>query len=182
MKLVLVNLIIIMATPSVFAQAASPKAFEKLNKMYDAAATTRNLDQVLAEIAKVKGCAGSTAESPDQIANFPWLAKAQYTSPSFGPGFPSETLTGIAQVEEAVTRSDVDADFFAGYTSQIGAQGLEIAGSTFFYTENECDYDANDNYKCHNYHRSKKVNLNIKISANAIHYIQGSSVAYCWKQ
>lgn len=182
MKLVLVNVIVILAASSAFAQAASPKAFEKLSKMFETASTPKNLDQVLVEIAKIKGCAGSTSEAPDQIANFPWLAVATYTSPAFGPGFPAETLTGIALNQANVTRSDVYSDFFSGYSSQLSSHGLEITSSTYFYTERECDYDSNDDYKCHTYHRSKKINLNVKVSANYVHYINGSSVAYCWKQ
>lgn len=181
MKLVLLNLIIILAGQSVFAQAASPKAFEKLNKMFEAASAPESLNQVLKEISKIKGCAGSTSENPDQIANSPWLAVAQYTSPSFGPGFPSEIFTGIALNESAGVLSDVGAEFFTGYTSQLSPQGLELASSSFFYTERECDYDNDDKYKCHTYNRIQKINLSIKVSANYVHYIQGSSVAYCWK-
>ena len=63
--------------------------------MYDAGSTPKNLDQVLVEIEKVKGCAGSTSEAPDQIANFPWWAVVTCTSPAFGPGFPSEKRKNV---------------------------------------------------------------------------------------
>lgn len=53
-KLVLANVFVILATSSVFAQAASPKDFEKLNKMYDGALTPKNLDQVLVERKNVR--------------------------------------------------------------------------------------------------------------------------------
>ena len=180
MKLILINMFILLATTSALAGEPSQGAFEKLKKMFDTAPAPTSITALIAELPKIKGCAGSEQASPNEIDNWAKPIKVTYTKPGFGPDFPSEVITGIALNSSKDVFAEVGSSFFVNYKESLSSLGLEL-NTIEYYTGESCYKDEDGFRTCDPVTRSAAATVKIRTTAKNI-LIQGpSAYAYCWK-
>lgn len=180
MKLILINVFVFLATSSAFAGEPSPGAFDKLKKMFETAPAPASIAALVAELPKIKGCAGSEQGSPNVIDHWAKPIKVTYTKPGFGPDFPSEIITGIALNSTTDNITEVYSSFFVNYREALTNQGLEL-NTVEYYTGESCYKDEDDFRVCDPVTKSATALVKIRATAKNI-LIQGpSAYAYCWK-
>lgn len=179
MKLILLIVSIISASLGVQA-GASPGAYDKLRKMFDTAGGPAKVADVHSWTSKIKGCAASEKSSPNEITNAAKPISVVYTSPSFGPDFPSTTLTGIGLSSSAQNIRTVNESFFTSYREVLVANELQLS-TEHWYDGSDCWQDSDDVYHCDDVIKSKSANLVLRITSKYLHYKNGDTYAYCWQ-
>ncbi|MCC2679238.1 MAG: hypothetical protein K0R29_1814 [Pseudobdellovibrio sp.] len=179
MKLILLIVSIISASLSVQA-GASPGAYDKLRKMFDTSGGSVKVADVHAWTNKIKGCASSDKSSPNEISNAAKPVSVSYTSPSFGPDFPSTTLTGIGLSTTSGKISTVSESFFTTYREVAAANELQLNTQTWWDDQN-CWDDSDDVTHCYDTVKSAAINLVIRLNSKSLVYKNGETYAYCWQ-
>lgn len=179
MKLIILVLSVFSASLSVHA-GASPGAYDKLRKMFDTAGGPAKVADVHTWATKIKGCAASDKSSPNEITNAAKPVSVTYTSPSFGPDFPSTTFTGIGLSSATEQIRSVYESFFTSYREILAANELQL-GTVHWYDGQSCYKDSDDFYQCDDVTKSQSANVVIRVSSKYLHYKNGETYAYCWQ-
>jgi hypothetical protein len=179
MKLMLIVVGVFSASLSAQA-AASPGAYDKLRKMFDAASAPARIADIHALATKMKACASSEKSSPNEISDASKVISVTYTSPSFGPDFPSTTLNGLALSSTATAIRTVYEDFFTSYRETLVSNELQLT-TTSWWDGTSCYRDSDDVNQCDDVLKSEAANVVVRVSAKYLLYKNGEEYAYCWQ-
>ncbi len=179
MKLILFNMFVFFLAQSALAIEAWPGAFDKLQKMFEESKAPSSIDALLVELSKIKGCAGSYQNSPNLIDKWARPVKVSYTSPGFGPDFPSTVITGIALDSTSNGYNGISASFFANYKAVLSSQALELKTLEYYNGQTTCETEDGV-YSCHVDVVTSDVNINIRQNEKHILIKGDNAYAYCW--
>lgn len=170
---------VFLASLNTFADA-SPGAFDKLRTMFDKASAPASIDAVYAEISKIKGCAASYEQFPNEIHTSEMPIKVTHATTDFGPDFPSEVLVGIAFNSRDKIDAKVSTNFFESYSESLQSDGLKL-NTREFYRGRECDDDSDGNRVCGFIDKTRDITPKIRLTSKYLVYENGTEYAYCWK-
>lgn len=183
MKLILINMFILAASLSAFADQ-HPGAYAKLHKDFLAAPAPKDAASVKAFVktlpTAIGSCAASSIETPDDLSISSYPRIFTYIKPGMGPSFPTQTFEGIGfDGAYGVVRTNVGPEFFAIYKETVTPQGLEVTTTHWLDANPGCHINGSGN--CDGL-KAETVKVLIKITKDVLMYESGGSSVYCWKQ